>query len=236
MLQDTYDKIVLAQFPDAMNMRDASVQFLGRLKNEFGFVISSTLMAESVCADEINHRNKVFFHVLGDPFEMGGLAGIPFTGTVGLKAYAHHIPDHGYGLIFFGAHIGITTQGKFGEVCRHGRHKAGTSCGALMIVLSYFRSGETLPADYTNDPQILQLFQWLEPLKQRILQAENPEIEITNCTYEIIRAKTFNAFDVARSEFHVRKIALLGGIIINTEKGADDYFVLRDFEVREIGG
>jgi len=236
MLQLTYDKIVLSQFPDAMNMRDASVQLLGRLKNEFGFKISDTLMAESICADEINHRNKAYFHVLGEPFEMGGLAGIPFTGQVGLKAYAHHIPDQGFGLIFFGAHLGITTARKFGEVCRRGRSQPGTSCGALMIVLNYFRSGEKMPADYTNDPQIVQLFQWLEPYKQRILQSENPEITITDCAYEIIRNKTFAAFDAAKSEFHVRKTAFIGGITINTEKGADDYFVLRDFEVRENQG
>lgn len=236
MLQLTYDKIVLSQFPDAMNMRDASVQLLGKLKNEYGFIISNTLMAESICADEINHRNKSFFGVLGEPFEMGGLAGIPFTGSVGLKAYAHHIPDKGFGLIFFGAHIGITTAGKFGEVCRRGRSHTGTSCGALMIVLSYFRSGKELPADYTNDTQIVKLFRWLEPFKQRILSAANPEIEITVCAYEIIRAKTFKAFDAAQSEFDVLKTAFIGGISINTEMGADDYFVLRDFEVRETAG
>ena len=34
-----------------------------------------------------------------------------------------------------------------------------------------------------------------------------------------------------KNEFKVDKIALLGGIVINTDFGIDDYFSVRNFEV-----
>ena len=39
-----------------------------------------------------------------------------------------------------------------------------------------------------------------------------------------------------KEEFHVDTVTLLGGIIINTDYGLDDYFDARNFEVIDVKG
>lgn len=57
----------------------------------------NTLYAQSVCSDEINHESgditDIFIKRFGEVFHLGGLAGIPFTGRTGFKAFAGHVPD-----------------------------------------------------------------------------------------------------------------------------------------------
>ena len=52
--------------------------------------------------------------------------------------------------------------------------------------------------------------------------------------YEIINKKIHEHLRSCKDEFHVDQVALLGGIIINTDYGLDDYFDARNFEVIDI--
>ena len=57
----------------------------------------NTLFAQSICPDEINHNNGgisgVFEEYFGDSFHLGGLAGLPFTGSKGYHSLTRSVPD-----------------------------------------------------------------------------------------------------------------------------------------------
>lgn len=234
MLQKQFDEVVYKRFPTAMNARDTSIHFLGLLKQKHGLDISRMLMATSLCSDEINNPDISFFNVLTGPFVMGGLGGIPFVGITGMTAFAHHIPDDGSALIFYGSHIGITPEGGLGKLYRPGQQKAGSSCGALMNALGRIKDKDYSPIQSEDDYQQYFLEKSLLPFRDDILSAESPEFEITEKAYGIIDKLVRHYIRKTRKEFHIKKLALLGGIIINTIPGLDDYFILKDFEVIEM--
>ncbi len=231
MLQRKFDKIVKGYFPNAMDAKDTSIHYLGKMQIEHEINVSKVLMATSVCSDDINVPSTTFFNVLFGPFIMGGLGGLPFAGQTGMTAFAHHIPDEGSAFIFYGPHIGITLEGDLGKMYRPRQEQTGNSCGALMLALSRLRDDTYTPVLNEDDYQQMKLEENLLPFREKILHSENPEKAITEATYEIINQKIHAHLKACKNEFHVDKVTLLGGIIINTDYGLDDYFDARNFEV-----
>ena len=234
MLQRKFDKIVKNHFPNAMDAKDTSIHYLGRMQIEHQLNISRILMATSVCSDDINVPSTTFFNVLFGPFILGGLGGLPFAGQTGMTAFAHHIPDAGSAFIFYGPHIGITLEGDLGKMYRPRQEQTGNSCGALMLALDRFQDESYAPIFSDDDYQQMKLEQNLMPYREQILNSENPQKAITEATYEIINQKIYHHIQSCKNEFHVDKIALLGGIIINTDYGLDDYFDARNFDVIDV--
>ena len=214
-----------------MNAKDTSIHFLGILKQKHRFDISRMLMATSMCSDEINNPDTSFFNVLIGPFIMGGLGGVPFSGVTGMTAFAHHIPDGGSAFIFYGPHIGISRDGKLGEVWRPGQQKAGKSCGALMNALGRIQDPGYRPRQTEDDYQQYFIEKTLVSCWDEIFSSSEPEWAITEKIYEKIDRMIHSYIDQSKKEFNVQRIALLGGIIINTDNGLDDYFVPHNFEV-----
>lgn len=232
MLQRKFDKIVKNVFPNAIDAKDTSVRYMGRMQDEYGLDVSKVLMATSLCSDDINVPSTTFFNVLFGPFIMGGLGGIPFAGQTGMTAFAHHIPDEGSAFIFYGPHIGVTLEGETGKMYRPRQDHPGNSCGALMLALDRFRKDEGYtPKVHDDDYQQMTLEKSLLPYREAIMAAENQEVAITEATYKIIDQKIHQYIRDTKGEFHGEKVALLGGIIINTDYGLDDYFAVRNFEV-----
>ncbi|WP_375583236.1 hypothetical protein [Cyclobacterium xiamenense] len=234
MLQRKFDQIVKKEFPNARDAKDTSVHFLGKMQIEHQLDISKVLMATSVCSDDINVPSTTFFNVLFGPFVMGGLGGIPFVGKTGMTAYAHHIPDEGSAFIFYGPHIGITLDGELGKMYRPRMEAKGNSCGALMLALDRFRTDGYTPLLNEDDYQQMKLEESLLPYRAEILASENPPKAITEATYRIIDQKIRQYLKTCKDEFHVKRVTLLGGIIINTDYGLDDYFDARNFEVIDL--
>lgn len=232
MLQRKFDVAVRQHFPNAMDAKDTSIHYMGRIQTEFGIDISKVLMATSLCSDDINVPSTTFFNVLFGPFVMGGLGGLPFAGTTGMTAFAHHIPDHGAAFIFYGPHIGITLDGVLGKMYRPRQDRPGNSCGALMLALDRFsKDSKYQPVIKDSDYQQMKLEESLLPYRTEIMAADNKEKAITEATYKVIDQQIHDYIRVTKDEFHVDKVALLGGIIINTDYGLDDYFAVRNFEV-----
>ena len=191
-------------------------------------------MATSVCSDDINVPSTTFFNVLFGPFIMGGLGGLPFAGQTGMTAFAHHIPDDGSAFIFYGPHIGNTLDGDLGKMYRPRQEQPGNSCGALMLALSRFQDNAYKPVLNEDDYQQMKLEESLLSYRDDILSSENQEKAITEATYDIIDKKIHEHIKSCKAEFPVDKVTLLGGIIINTDYGLDDYFVAKNFEVLEV--
>lgn len=62
--------------------------------NRNGYSDRKTLLATSLCCDEVNRDfEQDLTSVYGSNFSMGGLAGFAFGGVTSFGAMAHHIPD-----------------------------------------------------------------------------------------------------------------------------------------------
>jgi hypothetical protein len=232
MLQRKFDQVIKTYFPEALDAKDTSIRFMGKMQEEHGIDISSVLMATSLCSDDVNIPSTSFFSVLFGPFIMGGLGGLPFSGKTGMMAFAHHIPDNGSALFFYGPHIGVTLDGKLGKMYRPRQEKPGNSCGALMLALDRFRADSSYRPSLTEDDyQQMMLETSLLPYRDQVLAAENQELAITEATFKVIDKKLLEYLKATKDEFHVDHVTLLGGIIINTDYGLDDYFAMRRFEV-----
>jgi len=234
MLQRKFEKVVKEYFPDVMDAKDTSIHYLGLMQIGHRIDISKVLMATSVCSDDINVPSTTFFNVLFGPFIMGGLGGLPFAGQTGMTAFAHHIPDDGSAFIFYGPHIGITLDGELGKMYRPRQEETGNSCGALMLALSRFKDEKYQPVINDDDYQQMKLEESLLPYRDEIISSEYPQKAITEATYKIIHEQVRKHLKSCKSEFHVKTVTFLGGIIINTDYGLDDYFAVRNFEVLNI--
>lgn len=231
MLQRKFDEVVKSHFPNSMDAKDTSIHYLGKMQIEHKLDISKVLMATSVCSDDINVPSTTFFNVLFGPFIMGGLGGVPFAGQTGMTAFAHHIPDDGSAFIFYGPHIGVTLEGELGKMYRPRQENTGNSCGALMLALDRLHDENYRPILNDDDYQQMKLEESLLPYRADILSSDNPQKAITEATYDIIDKKIHEHLKTCKDEFPVDRVTLLGGIIINTDYGLDDYFDARNFEV-----
>lgn len=220
--------LVKSHYPNAINENEFGETYLEKIgANDID--ISKLLYATSVCSDEVNidsFKNKAI-----GPFTKGGLAGFPFTGHTGMVAFAHHIPKGGSAVVFYGAHIGMTEDGKLGKLKRHGQEHYSTSCGALMVALSRMKDDNYTPNPDLMDYQQVALEKMLEPYKDQILGSSNPIKEITDVAFILINAMMHRLLKDAKSEFAVERVVFIGGIIINTSHGLDDYIDVKNFEV-----
>lgn len=83
-----------AVFPGALANKDLVAKVSDSLE-KYGYG-SSSLVATSLCADEVNRPlERDFSAVYDENFSMGGLAGFPFGGVTSFGAMAAHIPDGG---------------------------------------------------------------------------------------------------------------------------------------------
>lgn len=231
MLQKKFDELVKQYYPNALDTRDTSIRYLGLLQNGHEIDISKMLMATSLCSDDINIPSTSFFSVVWGPFFLGGLGGLPYGGLTGLTAFAHHIPDNGTAFIFYGPHIGVTLDDEIGKMYRPRQENAGACCGALMLALARLQDDSFTPKIKQDDYQQTYLETLLFPRREEIINDESPQMKITECTFELIDEMLHEHLHVVKDEFKVDKIALLGGVVINTDFGIDDYFSVRNFEV-----
>jgi hypothetical protein len=226
---------VLKEYPNAMMGSDVTEKYLGFLADEFKSDLNRMLFATSVCSDDVNVSTD-FRRVLKRPFSMGGLGGLPFAGYTGMVAFAHHIPDRGDGFIFYGPHIGITSDGRLGRMIRQGQDHETNSCGALMLALDRMKNNQQSPL---VDNEILDLEQIhleaaLMPFKDRILASDNQAKEITEVAMEVIYRRIRKLSGMAKKEFHCERIFCLGGVIINTDPGEPDYVDVRHFSMYNV--
>ena len=83
-----FDKLVKKKFPKALSNQELETRVVEVLA-EKGFTGANTLLATSLCCDELARRlEDDFVKVYGDNFNLGGLSGFPFAGNTGFGAMA----------------------------------------------------------------------------------------------------------------------------------------------------
>jgi len=103
-------------FPEAMSGKKAT-ELVAQAMKKNKMSAKTTVFAESSCPDELNHDSlaadismRLGEH-MGEVFILGGLAGVPFTGTGGWGAFSGHVPDNGNIFVLYAPHVGITNKG-----------------------------------------------------------------------------------------------------------------------------
>lgn len=198
---------------------------------------NSTLLATSLCCDEVTRDlEKAFSDRYGDNFSMGGLSGIPFGGVTSFSAMAHHIPDGGSCLIVYGPHVGMDRKGNLGTVERRGRRESGPCCGSACAAASYVsavHAGLQMAAERAGmDMEQHFVGELLLPHADRLDMALHPQEELPRILYEENHKMIKKIVSRACSEVAGNgKIALLGGIQINTPQEEPDQFVPMNFEL-----
>lgn len=227
---------IKSYYPNAVEGKDYTSECVKRLKEEHGFDFKKTILATSVCSDEIIETATNFREYLSidEPFNLGGLAGFPFTGITGFNAFAGHIPDEGCAIIFYGPHIGITEKGQPGMVLRIGQGSETSSCGALKGVVNHLMADESVKPDKEFDFQQRNLTEILGELSEEIETFDDPIIETTELMFKQINSRIQQLFEKTKNQFKGKKVALIGGIIINTDYGLPDLFEEREIEVHTL--
>ncbi len=228
------ESIIRKYYPDAKPGREITNESIGKLTGEFGFELDKTLLATSVCSDEIIRSATNFRdYVDENPFFLGGLAGFPFSGITGMKAFISHLPEQGGAIILYGPHIGITSDGQVGFVNRKGQSNPSSCCGALHSSLNYLTSRKKNLPDRQDDYQMYLIDKLLEEeMKGESNVTGLPET--TEVMYRLIDRKILKLTKEISREKPDCKFALVGGVIVNTDYGKPDWFDLRRIELVKI--
>ncbi len=230
------EQFIRKYYPKARDGEDFTRECIGNLVKDNEFDLSKTLLATSVCSDEIIRSATNFRDYLenGHPFTLGGLAGYPFSGITGFKAFASHIPDGGAAIILYGPHIGVSKDGTIGIVKRVGQGKSSSCCGALKASVRKLSMDQFPEADAELDYQMHSIDEGMKSNKGKILLHDEPLVAATNLMYEQIHERVHKLMNESEEAFSGHKVALIGGIIINTDAELSDWFEVRSLETIEI--
>lgn len=226
---DAFDDIVKDNFSGAIDNIELQSRVISLL-DEKGFTANNTLLATSLCCDELARRlEDDFVKVYGNNFNLGGLSGFPFAGNTGFGAMAAHIPDDGFCLIIYGPHVGISQDGTVGKVERDGIELVDTCCGSAVAALGYLKGitegGAALNTDIRSftDFQQNAVQKLILPYGQRLERSTNTMVELPYALYE---TQDLLMAQILEAGFKGTKkgVALLGGVQINTGPETVDYF------------
>lgn len=239
---------IAVSFPGAKT-NDALLKYIGSQLAGLGYGTKNTLVATSLCCDEVNRPlENALAKAYDEPFVMGGLAGFPFGGITSFGAMAHHIPDDGNCLIVYGPHVGVDSFGTVGAINRRGRAKPGACCGSAAAALGKLRKGSMVPAadggatppppTDSLDAQQMYVDASLLPFGERLLNSDDRKVTLPFVLYEAQKKMMDGIIAKAGSavEGDHKQIAVLGGIQINTPDGVPEYFLPLSFEMRDHSG
>eukprot|EP00571_Detonula_confervacea_P011023 CAMPEP_0172306688 /NCGR_PEP_ID=MMETSP1058-20130122/7707_1 /TAXON_ID=83371 /ORGANISM="Detonula confervacea, Strain CCMP 353" /LENGTH=280 /DNA_ID=CAMNT_0013018655 /DNA_START=20 /DNA_END=859 /DNA_ORIENTATION=- len=156
---EDFDKVVKAAFPGAIS-NTSLVKKVTSIVSKKGFTPTNTLLATSLCCDELARvLEDDFVKIYGNNFNLGGLSGFPFAGNTGFGAMAAHIPDDGYCLLIHGPHVGICENGSIGKVERRGIALVDNCCGSAIAASNYLKGITHGGAEITTKLQKFSDFQ-----------------------------------------------------------------------------
>eukprot|EP00586_Coscinodiscus_wailesii_P011911 CAMPEP_0172493070 /NCGR_PEP_ID=MMETSP1066-20121228/24406_1 /TAXON_ID=671091 /ORGANISM="Coscinodiscus wailesii, Strain CCMP2513" /LENGTH=656 /DNA_ID=CAMNT_0013263041 /DNA_START=369 /DNA_END=2339 /DNA_ORIENTATION=- len=224
-------------FPGALT-NSQLVSMMEEVLEGAGYDKSKTLVATSLCCDEVNRPLETdLSEVYNTNFNMGGLAGFPFGGSVSFGAMAAHIPDGGSCAVVYGPHVGVDHDGSIGTVERRGRANGGACCGSAVAASGYvsgvFNGGAkgAIPDD-ALDAQQAMVGESLLPYAERLEKADNTMKELPFALYDAqtdLMKQILGASSGAVAGEGTT--AVLGGIQINTPPGFSDYYLPLSFDL-----
>jgi hypothetical protein len=228
--------IIRKHFPRANTWPEVTKEYLHKILTEYTVPLQKVLFASCICPDELNYRATDFDRSFSHAFCLGGLGGIPYTGKTGMAAYAGHVPADGASFIFYGPHVGIHKDGTIGIIHRQHQQEPTYSCGALVSVLERMRND--IPFDWSTDNfgdlQARVIEKLLHTHKERIFNSGQYVLEAVNIIFDVSGCMLRQFVMENKQEFPCKHVFLLGGIMINTDAGLENYVEIQSFEHIEI--
>ena len=224
--------IIKNHFPKASTWPEITKEYLSKISDEYKIPLSKVLLASCICPDELNYRATSFDKSFTQAFYLGGLGGIPYTGKTGMAAYASHVPTDGAAFIFYGPHVGIHSDGTIGVIQREHQHEPTYSCGALLSVLERMREDVIFDWSSNNfeDLQARVIEKLLHNHKERIFKSEQYVLEAVRIIFDTSECLLRQFVMESKEHFECKHVFLLGGIIINTDFGLENYIEIQQFE------
>jgi hypothetical protein len=226
------DDIIRKHFPRAQTWPQMTKEYLSKILDEYDIPLQKLLFASCVCPDELNYRATSFDNSFRHAFYLGGLGGIPYTGKTGMAAYVSHVPDDGALFIFYGPHVGIDSDGTVGIIHRQHQQEPTYSCGALVSVLERMR--KDIPFDWSlgnfEDLQARVIQKLLHNHKERIFNSDQYVLEAVKIIFDVSGCMLRQFVVENKKKYRCKHVFLLGGIIINTDVGQENYVEIQSFE------
>ncbi len=226
-------KAIHDHFPGSVPFNDYTDSLLFFLYTVHDIPQEKILLGQSSCVDDVINTKDFFAgHKVKGPFNLGGLAGLPFTGVTGLNAFSHHVPDDGAALIFVGPHIGYSENEGWGKIERHGQHEATSCCGAISHALHRLQEGKITKhdpgeADYQED--VIEQFALAH--RDEILGSDVPLITFTKLIFSEAEKRIKN-FPLGDANY--KHLIIVVGVIINTDHDHPDFIYVDHMSVFNI--
>jgi hypothetical protein len=223
---------IYAEFPGALPAHIFADSILTYLSEKYGITSDQIPMGASTCVDDIIYTKNFHAHPeIKGPFNLGGLAGLPFGGISGLSAFAHHIPENGTMLLVIAPHIGYTKNNGWGYVLRSGQPEPSTCCGALMgTMLKLEKGGLKQTKPIAIDYQGILINNMAVQREQEIVGHHNPIAVLTRLTNQEAEKQIMEQVNSMEIK-HVNYIVSMSGILINTDYPYTDYLWLNHLAV-----
>mmetsp|Transcript_233 Transcript_233/g.348 ORF Transcript_233/g.348 Transcript_233/m.348 type:complete len:269 (-) Transcript_233:35-841(-) len=232
---------VCSTFPHATTNSNL-VEVVTATLEEHGCNDENTLLVPSFCRDKINRPLETeFAKHYTNKYSIGGLAGFPFGGLSSFREMMQNIPEKGSCLIMYGPHVGIDSQGNVKGLNPQGRAALGSCCESAIAAyheIQRVRKGTgTLTVDHIDIQQSM-VSKLLFPYGDRLENTPTPLVEIPHCLYDS-QTDMVNSIvkgghkELSRIIGDDSKIAILGGIQINTPVAGLDFFLPFVFEIRD---
>lgn len=231
-------------FPGALTYPDL-ISNIEHTLSRVGYDISTTLVATSLCGDELNRPlEQILANTFGPNYSLGGLAGCPFGGVTSFRKMKNHIPDNGKGFVVFGPHVGMDAYGNLGRVQERSKIQSETRssddhlwcCRSAILASNHVRSvarGEQDGQQQVFNPmdisqQFVQnmLMPFAGQLEQAALTGGDNEVMFQLPRFLFLSQKDLlqQIISQASQAGFPGDVAVLGGIQINTPPGKHDYF------------
>jgi hypothetical protein len=226
--------IIRNYYSNAITTIDSVNMLIDFVEDELDLEPAKIMMADSICSDDVNSiQYPARSHEFLGPFKMGGLDGFPFTGLTGMGAFASHVPDEGAVFIYYGPHIGISKDGRVGEIHRIGQHSNSGCCGAAKAALAKLLNNQLSEGHVTEfDYQMNTIEQILLKERVRIENAKVPLLEATEVIYEAID-KRINEL-VNKTRYQCKYVLLMGAVLINSDSDMGSYTATKRFDVIDL--
>ena len=231
-------------FPGAITNKSLVNKVMAALQ-KYKYSKSNTLVATSLGTDEVNRCLETeFSKAYGNFYNMGGLAGFPFGGTASFEHFVTHIPDGGSCLIVFGPHVGVNGDGNVGTVERPGLVNGVPCCDAAIVAAEYaiaVHKGDVKATKSTSERDVLDVQQGfvkdlLVPFGERLDRSPEIMVELPYVLYDAQKEMITDIVKCNARSVKDGKIAVLGGIQINTSPGIADYYLPLSLELYDNTG
>ena len=236
--QSGVHKLAEAFFPGAQTGQDVLLKCLKTLDCH-GFNKDNTLVALSVCPDEINHKvgdiTDLLHSHFGCEFHLGGLGGIPFTGKTGFSAFSNHVREKdGNCFVLMAPHIGLSNAKHLGMYTTDA-NKERSACGAAIGALQYCLSDKETPGldDEADDYQMEYIIQQISQCQDEIVLPDSDNAIQATLAHKMWKIGKNKLDHIVNTDFGGprSKLVVMTGVMINMPIPHRDLFQPLTFEL-----